>query len=49
MITCNTAYGINPLPSDSTPSYIWEGAPIHTGVALHSSTDYKLRTLLEKK
>ena len=45
--TCKKAYGINPLYSDSIPSFTWKAGLKVTGVKLDYITDDKLRLLLE--
>ena len=45
--TCKKAYGINPLFSNSTPSFTWKAGLKMTGVKLDYITDDKLRLLLE--
>ena len=47
MDTCKKPYGINPLYSYSTPSFIWKAGLKMTGVKLDYITDDKLRLLLE--
>ena len=44
--TCKKAYGINPLYSNSTPSFRWKAGLKYTGVQLHYVTNEKLRMLL---
>ena len=45
--TCKKAYGINPLYSYSTPSFIWKAGLKMTAVKLDYITDDKPRLLLE--